>query len=63
MLLDLVALGTVCDVVPLVKLNRSFVTQGLKVMAKRTNPGVASLSDISGIKGKSSASKPLMLVS
>jgi single-stranded-DNA-specific exonuclease len=45
-LLDLVALGTVCDVVPLTGLNRVFVCQGLKVMATRGNPGIAALSDV-----------------
>lgn len=49
-LLDLVALGTVADVVPLSGLNRAFVTQGLKVMSKRTNPGIAALAEVSGIK-------------
>ncbi len=44
--LDLVALGTVCDVVPLHGLNRAFVTQGLKVMAQRRNPGLVALSDV-----------------
>lgn len=44
--LDIVALGTVCDVVPLKGLNRAFVTQGLKVMAKRNNPGITALGDI-----------------
>lgn len=44
--LDLVALGTVCDVVPLTGLNRAFVAQGLHVMAQRCNPGLAALSDI-----------------
>lgn len=48
-LLDLVALGTVCDVVPLKGLNRAFVTQGLKVMAKRANPGLAALADTAGV--------------
>ena len=38
-LLDLVALATVCDVMPLVGLNRAFVAQGLKVMARRARPG------------------------
>uniref|UniRef100_UPI0030D80EC1 single-stranded-DNA-specific exonuclease RecJ n=1 Tax=uncultured Sneathiella sp. TaxID=879315 RepID=UPI0030D80EC1 len=38
--LDLVALGTVCDVVPLIGLNRAFVAQGLKVMARRGNAGL-----------------------
>jgi len=45
-LLDLVALGTVCDVVPLVGVNRAFVSAGLKILAKRTNPGLKALSDI-----------------
>ncbi|EDP64435.1 Single-stranded DNA-specific exonuclease [alpha proteobacterium BAL199] len=45
-LLDLVALGTVCDVVPLAGLNRAFVAQGIRVMAGRGNPGLAALGDI-----------------
>ncbi|HYD11330.1 MAG TPA: single-stranded-DNA-specific exonuclease RecJ [Allosphingosinicella sp.] len=44
-LLDLVALGTVADVAQLRGLNRAFVTQGLKVMAGRRNPGLAALAD------------------
>ncbi len=44
--LDLVALGTVCDVVPLTGLNRVFVCQGLKVMAARGNMGLAALADV-----------------
>jgi single-stranded-DNA-specific exonuclease len=44
-LLDLVALGTVADVAQLKGLNRAFVTQGLKVMAKRGNVGLAALAD------------------
>ncbi len=47
--LDLVALGTVCDVVPLKGLNRAYVRQGLKVMAKRQNVGLTSLIDKSGV--------------
>ncbi|NNF78353.1 MAG: single-stranded-DNA-specific exonuclease RecJ, partial [Rhizobiales bacterium] len=43
--LDLVALGTVCDVVPLSGLNRAYVTQGLKMMSQRQNVGIAALSD------------------
>ncbi|MBL8676413.1 MAG: single-stranded-DNA-specific exonuclease RecJ [Alphaproteobacteria bacterium] len=47
-LLDLVALGTVCDVMSLTGLNRTFVSQGLKVMAKRQNIGLKALADIGG---------------
>jgi single-stranded-DNA-specific exonuclease len=45
-MLDLVALGTVCDVMPLTGLNRSYVAQGLKVMAQRRNIGLRALADI-----------------
>src|SRR6516162_10175483 len=44
--LDLVALGTICDVVPLTGLNRALVAQGLKVMARRGNPGLVALADV-----------------
>jgi single-stranded-DNA-specific exonuclease len=47
--LDLVALGTVCDVVPLKGVNRALVTQGLKVMSKRSNLGLVALADVAGI--------------
>ena len=47
--LDLVALGTVCDVVPLKGVNRALVTQGLKVMSKRANLGLVALADVAGI--------------
>jgi single-stranded-DNA-specific exonuclease len=47
--LDLVALGTVCDVVPLTALNRALVGQGLKVMAWRRNVGLAALADVAGL--------------
>lgn len=46
-LLDLVALGTVADVAAIRGLNRAFVAQGLKVMAKRANIGLAALADAS----------------
>ena len=48
-LLDLVALGTVCDVMQLKGLNRAFVRQGLKVIGMRQNIGLRSLADISGV--------------
>lgn len=46
-LLDLVALGTVADVAALHGLNRALVAQGLKVMARRENVGMAALIDAS----------------
>jgi single-stranded-DNA-specific exonuclease len=48
--LDLVALGTVADVVPLVGVNRALVRQGLSVAAGRANIGMAALADMGGLK-------------
>jgi single-stranded-DNA-specific exonuclease len=45
-LLDLVALATVADVAPLIGVNRAFVRQGLKVMARRERAGLRALADI-----------------
>lgn len=45
-LLDLVALATVADVAPLTGVNRAFVRQGLKVMARRDRPGLRALADV-----------------
>jgi len=47
--LDLVALATVADVVPLTGLNRAYVTQGLQVMRWRRNKGLKALSDAAGL--------------
>ena len=49
-LLDLVALATVCDVMPLIGLNRALVTQGLKIMARRNRPGIAALLDVAQVR-------------
>jgi len=49
--LDLVALGTVCDVVKLTGLNRAFVAQGLRVMSQRGNAGIMALAEVAGSKG------------
>ena len=54
-LLDLVALATVCDVMPLTGLNRAFVTQGLKVMARRERVGINALLDVAAVKDRPSA--------
>jgi len=53
--LDIVALATVCDVVPLQGLNRAFVRQGLKVMAERRHPGLTKLADIAGMNNAPNA--------
>ena len=53
--LDLVALGTVCDVVTLLGLNRAFVTQGLKIIASRRNLGLKTLADSANINEKPDA--------
>jgi single-stranded-DNA-specific exonuclease len=51
-LLDLVALATVCDVMPLTGVNRALVCQGLKVMARRARPGVAALLDVAQVRDR-----------
>jgi single-stranded-DNA-specific exonuclease len=48
-LLDIVALGTVCDVMKLTGLNRALVTQGLKILAQRRNLGLRVLGDVAGM--------------
>ncbi len=48
--LDLVSLGTICDVVPLIGLNRALVKQGLKIINKRRNLGLRTLIDICKIE-------------
>ena len=50
--LDLVSLGTVCDVVPLTGLNRAIVKQGLKILHEKKNLGLKTLLDICKIETK-----------
>lgn len=50
-MLDLVALATVADVVPLVGLNRAFVVKGIEVMKARGRPGLAALFDVAKTNG------------
>ena len=50
--LDLVALGTVADIVPLVKENRVFVHFGLKILEKSKKAGIKSLKSVTGLNGK-----------
>jgi single-stranded-DNA-specific exonuclease len=47
--IDLVGLATVCDVVPLVGINRAFVRTGLSRIAKLDRPGLAALAEVAGI--------------
>jgi len=50
--LDLVALGTAADIVPLVKENRTLTNFGIKQIARTTKPGLKSLTFVSGLMGK-----------
>ena len=52
--LDLVSLGTVCDVVPLIGLNRAIVKQGLKILKAKKNLGLKTLLDICKIESNPS---------
>jgi single-stranded-DNA-specific exonuclease len=49
--LDLVALATVCDVMPLAGVNRALVTQGLKVLGRNRRCGLAALMEAAQIRG------------
>lgn len=60
-LLDIVALGTVCDSVPLTGLNRSIVSTGLKIIDQEKNVGIKSLSEIAQAKKSSVYSLGFML--
>mgnify|MGYP001215673779 CR=1 FL=1 len=53
--LDLVSLGTVCDVVPLVGLNRAIVSQGLEILKRKSNLGLKTLKNICGIENQLTA--------
>ncbi len=52
--LDLVSLGTVCDVVPLVGLNRAIVKQGLKILKEKKNLGLKTLLDVCKVESNPS---------
>ena len=49
-LLDLVALGTVADIVPLTGENRTLVRQGLRCLREAKRPGVVSLANVAGVR-------------
>jgi hypothetical protein len=48
-MVDMVALATVCDVVPLQGLNRAYVARGLEVLRRRRNVGLKALADAAGL--------------
>jgi len=54
-ILDLVSLGTVCDVVPLIGLNRAIVYQGLRVLKKKNNLGLKMLIEVCNIENNITA--------
>lgn len=54
-LLDLTALATICDVMPLRGINRTLVTQGLKVLNNSQRPGLAALAECAGVRDKTNA--------
>jgi single-stranded-DNA-specific exonuclease len=49
--LDLVALGTIADVVPLIGQNRIYVTHGLRLLADPLKPGIQALKKVAGVGG------------
>lgn len=51
-LLDLVALGTVADLVPLTGENRILVTIGLERLSTTTRPGLVALKEVAGVSGE-----------
>lgn len=53
--LDVVALATVCDVMPLRGLNRAFVRQGLRIMERRERTGLRHLMEVAGVKATPTA--------
>jgi len=52
--LDLVALGTLCDMAPLKGVNRAFVIRGLAVLERLENPGLKALAEVSNIEAPKS---------
>jgi single-stranded-DNA-specific exonuclease len=48
--LDLVALAVICDIIPLIGINRSFAKYGLEELNHTTRPGLLALFDVAGIK-------------
>ena len=54
-LLDLAAMGAICDVTQLVGFNRALAAQGLKMMSAWKNPGLKALMDVAKAQGAATA--------
>lgn len=61
-LLDLVAFGTICDVVPLTGVNRVLVAQGLKILGQRRNAGLKALAALARVSAKVGATDAAFLL-
>jgi single-stranded-DNA-specific exonuclease len=49
--LDLACLGTVCDMVPLIGVNRVITKRGLEVLTQSERPGIVALKEVAGVRG------------
>lgn len=58
-LLDLVALGTVADLVPLLGENRILVSEGLRTLNEGQRPGIRALIDVAGLEGRKISSESI----
>jgi single-stranded-DNA-specific exonuclease len=61
-LIDILAIGTQCDVMDLIDENRIYVREGLRILNHTSNKGLAALIDVNGLKGKKLASYHLGFV-
>src|SRR5699024_12654828 len=61
-LLELAAIGTIADMVPLVKDNRILAALGLQALNKTTNPGILALKEVAGIESTSLLTEQLLLL-
>ena len=59
--MDLVALGTICDMMPLVGLNRAFASTGLRVMDAKKNLGLSTLMQVAGAKRASACTASFII--
>jgi single-stranded-DNA-specific exonuclease len=60
--LDLVAIATCCDIVPIVNENRIFVSEGLKVLNSQPRPGIKKMLELAGIRKKFSVEDVVFVI-